>query len=55
MEESLLQELLLNISTLASIYHKPPQSFIGGIKTRGLPYGMKRIRKKSTEELQKQR
>ncbi|KAI8827060.1 Clathrin/coatomer adaptor, adaptin-like protein [Fimicolochytrium jonesii] len=32
----LLQELLLHVSTLASIYHKPATSFIGGIKTRKL-------------------
>lgn len=36
MDSQLLQELLLHISTLASIYHKPAPTFIGGIKARRL-------------------
>ncbi|KAJ3035720.1 hypothetical protein HK097_004128, partial [Rhizophlyctis rosea] len=36
MEGTLLDELLLHISTLASIYHKPPNTFIGGVKNRRL-------------------
>ncbi|KAJ3029212.1 AP-2 complex subunit beta [Rhizophlyctis rosea] len=36
MEGTLLDELLLHISTLASIYHKPPNTFIGGVKQRRL-------------------
>ncbi|KAJ3020609.1 AP-1 complex subunit beta-1 [Thoreauomyces humboldtii] len=35
-DSQLLQELLLHVSTLASIYHKPASSFIGGIKPRKL-------------------
>ncbi|KAJ1973877.1 hypothetical protein H4R35_003889 [Dimargaris xerosporica] len=33
----LLEELLMNISSLASIYHKPPSTFIAGAKRRHLP------------------
>ncbi|KAJ1975225.1 hypothetical protein H4R34_004417 [Dimargaris verticillata] len=32
----LLEELLMNISSLASIYHKPPSTFIAGAKRRHL-------------------
>ncbi|KAI8912918.1 adaptin N terminal region-domain-containing protein [Powellomyces hirtus] len=35
-DSQLLQELLLHVSTLASIYHKPATTFIGGIKPRKL-------------------
>ncbi|KAI9104755.1 Clathrin/coatomer adaptor, adaptin-like protein [Phlyctochytrium arcticum] len=35
-DNTLLQELLLHVSTLSSIYHKPATSFIGGIKPRRL-------------------
>ncbi|TPX41005.1 hypothetical protein SeMB42_g02916 [Synchytrium endobioticum] len=38
MEPNLLDELLLNITSLASIYHKPAASFIGATKTRNLPH-----------------
>ncbi|ORX91460.1 putative beta-adaptin [Basidiobolus meristosporus CBS 931.73] len=37
MDTHLLDELLLNISSLASIYHKPPTTFIKGVKPRHLP------------------
>jgi hypothetical protein len=30
----ILEELLLHISTLASIYHKPPAAFVGGLRKR---------------------
>ncbi|RKP40436.1 putative beta-adaptin, partial [Dimargaris cristalligena] len=33
----LLEELLLNISSLAAVYHKPPATFIPGAKRRLLP------------------
>ncbi|KAJ1654075.1 hypothetical protein IWQ61_005926 [Dispira simplex] len=33
----LLEELLMNISSLATIYHRPPASFIPGAKRRFLP------------------
>jgi len=36
MDWNLLDDLLLNISSLASIYHKPPSNFINGIKSRKL-------------------
>ncbi|KAJ3053492.1 hypothetical protein HK102_011691, partial [Quaeritorhiza haematococci] len=36
MDSPILEELLLHISTLASIYHKPPTTFIGGAKMRRL-------------------
>ncbi|KAL6613436.1 Adaptor protein complex beta subunit [Neocallimastix californiae] len=36
MDWNLLDDLLLNISSLASIYHKPPNNFINGIKSRKL-------------------
>ncbi|KAJ3140785.1 AP-1 complex subunit beta-1 [Geranomyces variabilis] len=35
-DNALLQELLLHVSTLASIYHKPATTFIGGVKPRKL-------------------
>lgn len=28
LDPTLLEELLLNIGTLASVYHKPPESFV---------------------------
>ena len=31
-EEGLLDELVANISTLASVYHKPPESFVSKMK-----------------------
>lgn len=30
LEPTLLDELICNISTLASVYHKPPSSFVEG-------------------------
>lgn len=33
----LVDELLIHISTLASIYHRPPDTFIGGFKPRSQP------------------
>ncbi|KAM9989589.1 hypothetical protein ACTFIY_005620 [Dictyostelium cf. discoideum] len=39
LDESLLNELILNISTLASVYHKPPETFVTklkGLNKRGL-------------------
>lgn len=36
MEPILLEELLLHISSLASIYHKSPQTFIHHSKSRAL-------------------
>ncbi|KAJ1909274.1 hypothetical protein IWQ60_011260, partial [Tieghemiomyces parasiticus] len=33
----LLEELLMNISSLAAVYHKPPASFVPGAKRRLLP------------------
>ena len=32
----LLTELLLNLSSLASIYHKPPSMLVGGLKTKSV-------------------
>jgi len=32
LDESLLEELIANISTLASVYHKPPESFVTKLK-----------------------
>ncbi|EGC34888.1 hypothetical protein DICPUDRAFT_48016 [Dictyostelium purpureum] len=32
LDESLLNELILNISTLASVYHKPPETFVTKLK-----------------------
>ncbi|TPX32913.1 hypothetical protein SmJEL517_g04087 [Synchytrium microbalum] len=37
MDSALLDELLLSIATMASIYHKPAVSFIGGSKSRVVP------------------
>ncbi|KAJ1546298.1 AP-1 complex subunit beta-1, partial [Nowakowskiella sp. JEL0078] len=34
MEPALVDELLLHVSNLASIYHKPPGTFLGGVKER---------------------
>ncbi|KAI8804042.1 vesicle-mediated transport-related protein [Cladochytrium replicatum] len=36
MEPALVNELLLYVNSLASIYHKPPSTFIGGVKDRRL-------------------
>lgn len=36
MEPNLLDELLLHISSLSSIYHKSPQTFINNTKPRQL-------------------
>lgn len=33
LEPSLLDELLANISTLSSVYHKPPEAFVTRLKT----------------------
>lgn len=33
LEPSLLDELLTNISTLSSVYHKPPEAFVTRLKT----------------------
>ncbi|CAG8799749.1 3904_t:CDS:2, partial [Racocetra fulgida] len=38
MEPALLEELLLHISSLSSIYHKSPQTFIPNSKTRHLTH-----------------
>ncbi|KAI8809902.1 armadillo-type protein [Cladochytrium replicatum] len=35
-EPALVNELLLYVNSLASIYHKPPSTFIGGVKDRRL-------------------
>lgn len=35
-DPSLLDQLLLNISTLASVYHKSPESFVAKVPTRSL-------------------
>jgi AP-1 complex subunit beta-1 len=32
LDSSLLDELLANISTLSSVYHKPPEAFISRVK-----------------------
>jgi len=32
LDSSLLDELLANISTLSSVYHKPPESFVSRVK-----------------------
>ncbi|KAI8870138.1 Adaptor protein complex beta subunit [Ramicandelaber brevisporus] len=37
MEPVLLDELLLNVSSLAAVHHKPPSQFINGAKRRTLP------------------
>jgi hypothetical protein len=34
MDPALLDCLLVYINTIASIYHRPPETFIGGLKTR---------------------
>ncbi|KAJ3126526.1 AP-2 complex subunit beta [Nowakowskiella sp. JEL0407] len=34
MDPVLVEELLLHISNLASVYHKPPGTFLGGVKDR---------------------
>ena len=33
LDPSLLDELLANISTLSSVYHKPPEAFVTRVKT----------------------
>lgn len=33
LDPSLLDELLTNISTLSSVYHKPPEAFVTRLKT----------------------
>eukprot|EP01132_Coremiostelium_polycephalum_P010945 gene10945-13404_t len=44
LDESLLNELIANISTLASVYHKPPETFVTKLK------GIKRGFRKDDEE-----
>ena len=34
LDPAVLEELLLNLSTLASLYHRPPGTLIGGVKPR---------------------
>lgn len=34
MDPALLDCLLIHINTIASIYHRPPETFIGGLKNR---------------------
>ena len=33
LESSLIDELLENIATLSSVYHRPPDAFVTGVKT----------------------
>lgn len=33
LDSSLLDDLLANISTLSSVYHKPPEAFVSRVKT----------------------
>jgi len=40
LDESLLNELIMNISTLASVYHKPPETFVA--KLKGIKRGMRK-------------
>jgi len=47
LDENLLNELIPHISTLASVYHKPPESFV--TKLKGLAKGS-RLRVKEEEE-----
>lgn len=47
LDETLLNELIPHISTLASVYHKPPESFV--TKLKGLSKGS-RLRVKEEEE-----
>jgi AP-1 complex subunit beta-1 len=47
LDENLLNELIPHISTLASVYHKPPESFV--TKLKGLSKGS-RLRVKDDEE-----
>jgi len=37
LDSSLLDELLANISTLSSVYHKPPESFVSHVKAAPRP------------------
>jgi len=48
LDENLLNELIPHISTLASVYHKPPESFV--TKLKGLSKGGSRLRVKEDEE-----
>jgi len=49
LEDSLLEQLIENISTLASIYHKPPESFISKMKDQA-PKPKKEKKKKVDDE-----
>jgi len=52
LDESLLEELITNISTLASVYHKPPESFVTKLKElRKEKKTEKKKKKKDSESL----
>ncbi|KAJ3213551.1 hypothetical protein HDU67_002761 [Dinochytrium kinnereticum] len=42
-ENPVLDELLLHISTLSSIYHRPPNTFIGGLRVKKLESSPARV------------
>jgi len=48
LDEGLLNELIPHISTLASVYHKPPESFV--TKLKGLSKANSRLRVKEEED-----
>lgn len=50
MEESLLDVLVANISTLSSVYHKPPQAFVSKMKQVAVYGGRGSEKKKRREE-----
>ena len=54
LEESLLEELLSQISTLASVYHKPPESFVSKLKEIQKPKKEKRHKDTSESLLPKE-
>jgi len=50
LEESLLDELISNISTLASVYHKPPESFVTKLKEMRKEKKVRKDKKKQNSE-----
>lgn len=48
LDETLLNDLIPHISTLASVYHKPPESFV--TKLKGLSKGSRGLKVKEDEE-----
>ncbi|KAJ3402946.1 hypothetical protein HDV05_008156, partial [Chytridiales sp. JEL 0842] len=46
MPQPILEELLLHISTLASVYHKPPAAFVGNLRHKRVEYSSALVKRK---------